>query len=96
MNGVKRAIKIPPTLLKMGRCPIFDKLLFVHNVVKLGITPHVKKLWDLLGGMDKIPTSRKIDVKDFLPNLESRHIHLLEFFFFEDLLFPLLMVYISM
>jgi hypothetical protein len=48
MNGVKRAIKIPPTLLKMGRCPIFDKFLFVHNVVKLGIIPHVKKLWDLL------------------------------------------------
>jgi hypothetical protein len=45
--------------------------------------------------MDKIPTSRKIDVRDYLPNLESRHIHLLEFFFFEGLLFPSLMVYIS-
>jgi hypothetical protein len=46
--------------------------------------------------MDKIPTSRKIDVRDYMPNLQSRHIHLLEFLFFEGLLFPLLMVYISM
>jgi hypothetical protein len=46
--------------------------------------------------MDKIPTSRKIDVKDFLPNLESRHIDFLEIYFFEGLLFLLLMVYISM
>jgi len=43
--------------------------------------------------MNKIPTSRKIDVRDYLPNLESRHILFLEYFF-EGLLFPLLMVYI--
>jgi hypothetical protein len=46
--------------------------------------------------MDKIPTNKKIDVRNYLINLESRHIHLLEIYFFKGLLFPLLMVYISM